>query len=76
MPVEGVTLKVANPAAPIGTVAVTSVELIRTTLVAAVPLTRTVGVPESPNPDPTMVTLFPPVTTPELGEIDVIVGRS
>ena len=76
VPVVGVTLKVAKPVTPEGTVAVICVELTRTMLVAVVPLTSTVGVPVSPNPVPTMVTLLPPVTTPELGVIEVMAGRS
>jgi hypothetical protein len=76
VPVVGVTLNVANPVTPAGTTAVICVELSRTMFVAVVPLTSTVGVPVSPNPVPIIVTLLPPVTTPELGVIDVMAGRS
>ncbi len=77
LPDDGVTLRSTSPsAAPAGTVAVISVELLRTTSVAARVPKVTVGVPASPNPEPVMVIVTPPSIRVAFGVNDVIVGAT
>lgn len=67
-----VTTTLAVPTAPLGVVQVRLVDDTKDTLVQADPPIETVA-PDT-NPVPVTVTAVPPVSSPELGAMDVNVG--
>ena len=68
-----VTATLLAPALPAGVLAVIEVALTTTTLVAATPSTFTIVAPVKLVP--VIVNAVPPFVGPEVGEIEVIVGR-
>ena len=70
---DSVTVTVAVPAACAGETVVIVVGLVTVTEVAACPVPNVTVAPLE-NPVPVMVTMLPPVASPEVGLIEVIAG--
>lgn len=74
VPFGVVTATLLAPTVPAGVLAEMEVALTTTTLVAATPFTLTLVAPVKFVP--VMVNAVPPNVVPELGETDVIVGKT